>query len=142
MSSTSSGPSLLRGGRSKQKPLVPPPPSESSLLTGPEAFEAYTRSREATPSQPMVTTTAEGSYSPIFSPPAPLSLKRARSNTSSSLPSIPAEVIAGAPQNTSYFQHLFIKVAVDTGLEQFDRILESLVFCTMLEHIHCDYRKA
>src|SRR5437588_10970438 len=142
MSSTSSGPSLLRGGRGKKKPRVPPPPSGSSLLTGPEAFEAYTRSREATPSQPMVTTTAEGSFSPIFSPPAPPSLKRARSNTSSSLPPIPAEVMAGAPRNTSYFQHLFIKVAVDTGMEQFDPTPDSLIFCKTLEHIHRDYRKA
>src|SRR5437879_668288 len=90
----------------------------------------------------MVTTTAKGSYSPIFSLPAPPSLKRARSNTSSSLPPISAVVMAGAPQNTSYFQHLFIKVAVDTGMEQFDRTPESLIFCKMLEHIHPNYRKA
>src|SRR5205807_2626118 len=50
--------------------------------------------------------------------------------------------MAGAPRNTSYFQHLFIKVAVDTGMEQFDPTPESLIFCKMLEHIHRDYRKA
>src|SRR5207302_3346706 len=48
MSSTSSGPSLLHGGSGKNKPRVPLPPSDSSLLTGSEAFEAYTRSMEAT----------------------------------------------------------------------------------------------
>src|SRR5207302_356728 len=47
--------------------------------------------------------------------PAPPSLKRARSNTSSSLPTIPVEIMAGASPTTSYFQHLFVKVAWRLG---------------------------
>src|SRR5207237_468471 len=79
---------------------------------------------------------------PIFTRPAPLPLKRARSNTSSSLPTIPVDVMARASPTTSYFQHLFVKVALETGMGEFNPTPEALIFCKMFEHLHDDYRKA
>src|SRR5437879_9742931 len=140
-SSTSSGPSLSKGGRGKKKPWAPPTTSSSSMLTGPEALAAYAASREATPLPEASTSTARP-RTPIFTRPAPLSLKQARSNTSSSLPTIPVEVMAGAPPTTSYFQHLFVKVALETGMGEFNPTAEALIFCQMFEHLYDDYRKA
>src|SRR5207302_95013 len=140
-SSTSSGPSLSKGGRGKKKPWAPPTSGSSSILTGPEALAAYAASRESTPLPEASTSTARP-RTPIFTRPAPPSLKRARSSTSSSLPTIPVEVLAGAHPNTSYFQHLFVKVALETGLGEFNPTPEALIFCQMFHHLHDDYRKA
>src|SRR5205807_2537965 len=117
-SSTSSGPSLSKGGRRKKKPWAPPTSGSSSVLTGAEALAAYAAHRESTP-LPEVSTSTARPRTPIFTRPAPPSLKRARSSTSSSLPTIAVEVLAGAHPNTSYFQHLFVKVALETGLGEF-----------------------
>ena len=140
-SSTSSGPSLSKGGRGKKKPWAPSTSGSSSTLFGEEALAAYAASREATPLPGASTSTARP-RTPIFTRPAPPSLKRARSNTSSSLPTIPVEVLAGAHPNTSYFQHLFVKVALETGLGEFNPTPEALIFCQMFRHLHDDYRKA
>src|SRR5437588_12522219 len=140
-SSTSSGPSLSKGGRGKKKPWAPPTSGSSSILTGPEALAAYAASREATPLPRAFASTARP-RTPIFTLPALPSLKRARSSTSSSLPTIPVEVLAGAHPNTSYFQYLFVKVALETGLGEFNPTLEALIFCQMFRHLHDDYRKA
>src|SRR5437588_3404018 len=140
-SSTSSGPSLSKGGRGKKKPWAPPTSGSSSILTGPKALAAYSASRESTPLPGASTSTARP-RTPIFTRPAPPSLKRARSNTSSSLPTIPVEVMSGASPTTSYFQHLFIKVALETGMGEFNPTAEALIFCRIFEHLHDDYRKA
>src|SRR5437588_751560 len=140
-SSTSSGPSLSKGGRGKKKPWAPPTSLSPSTLTGAEALAAYAASRESTPLPEASTSTARP-RTPIFTRPAPPSLKRARSSTSSSLPTIPVEVLAGAHPNTSYFQHLFVKVALETGLGEFNPTPEALIFCQMFRHLHDDYRKA
>src|SRR5437879_2639788 len=55
---------------------------------------------------------------------------------------IPVEVLAGAHPNTGYFQHLFVKVALETGLGEFNPTPEALIFCQMFHHLHDDYRKA
>src|SRR5205807_9842784 len=140
-SSTSSGPSLSKGGRGKKKPWAPSTSGSSSMLTGPEALAAYAASRVATPLPEASTSTARP-HTPIFTRPATPSLKRARSNTSSSLPMIPVEVMAGAPPTTSYFQHLFIKVVLETGMGEFNPTPEALILCRMFGHLHDDYRKA
>src|SRR5437660_771619 len=140
-SSTSSGPSLSKGGRGKKKPWAPSTSGSSSMLIGPEALAAYAASRESTPLPEASTSTARP-RTPIFTRPAPPSLKRARRNTSSSLPTIPVEVLAGAHPNTSYFQHLFVKVALETGLGEFNPTPEVLIFYQMFRHLHDDYRKA
>src|SRR5437588_7245094 len=138
---TSSNPSLTKVGRGKKKPSTPPTSGSSSILTGPEALAAYAASREATPLPEASTSTARP-RTPIFTRPAPPSLKRARSSTSSSLPTIPVEALAGAHPNTSYFQHLFVKVALETGLGEFNPTPEALIFCQIFRHLHDDYRKA
>src|SRR5207237_6108073 len=140
-SSTSSGPSLSKGGRGKKKPRAPPTSGSSSILTGPEALTAYATHRESVALSEASTPTARP-RTPIFTRPAPPPLKRARSNTSSSLPTIPVEVMAGASPTTSYFQHLFVKVALETGMGEFNPTPEALIFCKMFEHLHDDYRKA
>ena len=140
-SSTSSGPSLSKGGRGKKKPRAPPTSGSSSILTGPEALAAYAAHRESIALSEASTPIARP-RTPIFTRPAPPPLKRARSNTSSSLPTIPVEVMAGASPTTSYFQHLFVKVALETGMGEFNPTPEALIFCKMFEHLHDDYRKA
>src|SRR5205807_8731817 len=40
------------------------------------------------------------------------------------------------------FQHLFVKVALETGLGEFNPTPEALIFCQMFRHLHDDYRKA
>src|SRR5437879_12951329 len=74
--------------------------------------------------------------------PSSPSRKRARGITSAALPTIPVDVLAGAHPNTSYFQHLFVKVALETGMGEFNPTPEALIFCKMFEHLHDDYRKA
>src|SRR5437868_11157592 len=140
-SSTSSGPSLSKGVRGKKKPWAPPTSGSSSILTGPEALSTISSHRESTPLPEASTSTARP-RTPIFTRPAPPSPKRARSSTSSSLPTIPVEVLAGAHPNTSYFQHLFVKVALETGLGEFNPTPEALIFCQTFRHLHDDYRKA
>src|SRR5437660_2427423 len=111
------------------------------MLAGAEALAAYATHRESTPLPEASTSTARP-RTPIFTRPAPPSLKRARSSTLSSLPTIPVEVLAGAHPNTSYFQHLFVKVALETGLGEFNPTPEALIFCQIFRHLHDDYRKA
>src|SRR5207302_8133799 len=118
-SSTSSGPSLSKGGRGKKKPRAPPTSGSSSILTGPEALAAYAAHRESIALSKASTPTARP-RTPIFTRPAPPPLKRACSNTSSSLPTIPVGVMAGASPTTSYFQHLFVKVALEPGMGEFN----------------------
>src|SRR5205807_7252428 len=140
-SSTSSGPSLSKGGRGKKKPRAPPTLGSSSILTGPEALAAYAAHRESVALSEASTPIARP-RTPNHARPAPPPLKRARSNTSSSLPTIPVEVMAGASPTTSYFQHIFVKVTLETSMGEFNPTAEALIFCRMFEHLHDDYRKA
>src|SRR5437879_10787778 len=133
-SSTSSGPSLSKGERGKKKPWAPPTSDSSSVLTGAEAHAAYAAHRESTPVPEASTSTARP-RTPIFARPAPPSLKRVRSSTSSSLPTIPVEVLAGAHPNTSYFQYLFLKFALETALGEFNPTPEPLIFFQVFHHL-------
>src|SRR5207237_9608203 len=113
----------------------------SSVHTGSQALAAYAAHRDSIALSDASTPVARP-RTPIFTRPAPPPLKRARSNTSSSLPTIPVEVMAGASPTTSYFQHLFVKVDLETGMGEFNPTPEALIFCKMFEPLHDDYRKA
>src|SRR5205807_7978184 len=58
-SSTSSGPSLSKGGRGKKKLWAPPTSGRSSVLTGAEALAAYSAHIESPPLPEASTSTAQ-----------------------------------------------------------------------------------
>ncbi|RPB04545.1 hypothetical protein L873DRAFT_1786326 [Choiromyces venosus 120613-1] len=82
-------------------------------------------------------------YSPIFTrPQGPPSLKRLRSNTSSTLPVIEDHYMANALPGSSYFHNLFIKLALEAGLTEPNFTHKTIIIIKMFETIQSDYRKS
>jgi len=79
--------------------------------------------------------------SPIFIPAGPSSLKRARSNTITSLPHIDERYLRNAPPS-AYFLNLFHKINQDQEIGATTASKENVVMLEMICQIHKDYRTA
>ncbi|RPA90486.1 hypothetical protein L873DRAFT_1795447 [Choiromyces venosus 120613-1] len=83
----------------------------------------------------------ESCFSPMFTrPQGPPLLKRPCSNTTCSLTVISDQYLVGASPDATYFQNLYIKVAVESSLQTLNTTTETVIFYKMLEIIHNDYR--
>ncbi|RPA98472.1 hypothetical protein L873DRAFT_1912930 [Choiromyces venosus 120613-1] len=63
-------------------------------------------------------------------------------NTTSSLTVILDQYLVGASPDTTYFQNLYVKVAVESSLQILTPTSETVIFCKMLDMIHNDYRNS
>ena len=74
-------------------------------------------------------------------PAGPLSLKRPRSNTITSLPHIDERYLSNAPPS-AYFLNLFHKINQDQEIGATSASKENVVMIEMIYQIHKDYRTA